>query len=220
MLFCSNRSKPRNGQLNITIDNHNIDQVHHFKYLGMTLDCQLTYETHVNNMCNKVSPKTGILSRIRCFIPLSLSKDLYTSLLMPHFIYGNFLLTDINTHLKRQLQVQQNNALRIVKNVYIGYSLPKLFTELNMDTVDIMAKNAACKLVYKAVDNKCPDNVNENFIIHSVDRDLRSDNFLCVDIPKTNTKFGDQNFTVSGGKLWNSILEDIKKITISRCLQI
>ena len=123
----------------------------------MTLDRHLSYENHVNNVCNKISSKIGILSRIRSFIPLSLAKDLYTSLIMPHFIYGNFLMTNINNHLKRRLHVQLKNTLRIVKNVDISYSLAKLHTELNIDTVDAMSKKAACKLVYKAINNKCPD---------------------------------------------------------------
>ena len=42
-------------------------------------------------------------------------------------------------------------------------------------------------------------------------RALRSNESLCVDIPKMNTKFGDKIFTVCGGKLWNTIPEDIKK---------
>ena len=101
MLFCSNRSKLKNDQLNITVANHSIDQFQHFKYLGMTLDCHLTFAKHVNNVCSEILSKTGILSRIRSFIPLSLAKDLYTSLIMPHFIYGNFLFTDITVRLKR-----------------------------------------------------------------------------------------------------------------------
>ena len=154
------------------------------------INSHLSYENHVNIVCSKISSEIGILSRIRSFIPLSLGKDLYTSLIMPHFIYSNILLTEINARLQRRVQFQQNSALWVVKNVGISYSLPKLFTELNVDSVDVMPKKAACKLVYWAINNICPESINNLFNVH-----------VRVDVPKMNTEFGDKNFTVCGRKL-------------------
>ena len=74
-----------------------------------------------------------------------------------------------------------------------------------------MSKKSACKIVYKGVNNICPENINHYFTVHSSDRDSKSNNLLCVDIPKPNTIFGDKNFFISGGQLWNSIPEDIKR---------
>ena len=104
----------------------------------------------------------------------------------------------------------KNNALHVAKNVDISYSIPKLYNELNVDRVDVMAKKAACKIVYQAINRKCPNSINDMFKLCDGDRTLRSHNSLIVNIPRTNTRFGDRNFVICGGKFWNSISDNIK----------
>ena len=89
----------------------------------------------------------------------SLAMNLYSSLIVPHFTYGNSLMAEINKRLASKLQVQQNNALRVVRNVDISCSLPKLYNELDVGRIETMAKKSACKIVYQAINNKCPDNI-------------------------------------------------------------
>ena len=84
MLFCGKRSKMRNESLNLDYNGTTINQVNDFKYFGTTLDSHLMLESHIKKVCSKVSSKTGILSRIRSFIPISLAKNLYSSLIVPH----------------------------------------------------------------------------------------------------------------------------------------
>ena len=99
----------------------------------------------------------------------------------------------------------------IIKNVDLSYSLPKLYNELEFDTVDTMAKKAACKVVYQAISNRGPDNLNSLFTVHDPNRTLCSSSSLCVEIPQTNTNFGENNFAVSGGQIWNCVPENIKQ---------
>ena len=72
-----------------------------------------------------------------------------------------------------------------------------------------MAKKPACKIVYQAINNNGPDN-NNMFKICEGTHALRSHSSQPVDIPRTNTKFGDPHFAVTGGKLWNTIPENLK----------
>ena len=124
-------------------------------------------------------------------------------------MYGNFLTTEINKRLASRLQVQLNNALHLVRNVDISYSLTKLYNELGVDRIETMAKKSACKIVYQAINNKCPDNINKLFNVCEGDRNLCSASSLVVAIPRTSTKFGDRNFAICGEHIWNSIPHDI-----------
>ena len=54
--------------------------------------------------------------------------------------------------------------------------------------------------------------INNHLKVRVGNRTIHSNELLYVDIPKMNTKFGDKNFIVKGGKLWNSIPEDIKRL--------
>ncbi len=122
MLFCGSRSKHRNSKLNIRLnaddDEEVLDQVPHAKYLGVELDEHLSFENHVNKLCSKVSARTGILWRMRSFISEGLAKELYNSLIHPHFGYADIIYDACNWTCKNKLQVHQNAALRAIKNVF------------------------------------------------------------------------------------------------------
>ena len=64
---------PRNyhKDLHIVINDTVIDQKSEITLLGVTLDDQLSFSSHVRNICRKVSCQTGVLLRLRNLIPTS-----------------------------------------------------------------------------------------------------------------------------------------------------
>ena len=50
---------------NLHINNHYLDRVNSYKYLGVTLDSCLTYSRHMENCLNMSSHKVFLLSKIR-----------------------------------------------------------------------------------------------------------------------------------------------------------
>ena len=62
------------GPRNCHKDLHNdtvIDQKPETMLLGVTLDSQLSFSSHVSNVCRKASSQTGVLLRLRDLIPTS-----------------------------------------------------------------------------------------------------------------------------------------------------
>ena len=49
------------------------------------------------------------------------------------------------------------------------------------------------------------------FHLYEGDHNLRSQDTLIVNISRTKTNFGDRNFAISAGRLWNTIPEKLKK---------
>ena len=114
MLICSNRSPLRNFTLNITGNNIPIDPVDTIKYLGLYVDKHLTFDSHTENIVKKVSQRNR-LWKMRNFIPESLAKYLYTTLIAPMFNYCDFIYDGTSNYNKHKLQVMQNASLRAVK---------------------------------------------------------------------------------------------------------
>ncbi len=135
ILFCSQRSRHKNHQLSLTLNDTRLNQVSSIKYLGLIIDRHLTFESHVTKMSGKISARTGILWRICSFIPRQLALDLYKSLIFPHFTYCSFILDGISESLKIKLQCCQNAALRAVMNVDMSYSTNRMLAELKVDSV-------------------------------------------------------------------------------------
>ena len=85
ILFHSNKLKP-NQSLRTKIDDTPITQVDSTKYLGITFDSNLTWKSHINELCLKLSKTVGILSKVRHFVNILVM--LYYSLINPFLTYG------------------------------------------------------------------------------------------------------------------------------------
>ena len=89
ILLTKHSSKLKTSQsLRIKIDGTLIKQVDSTKYLGITFDSNLTWKSHINELCLKLSKTVGILSKVRHFVDNHILVMLYYSLIYPFLTYG------------------------------------------------------------------------------------------------------------------------------------
>ena len=55
----------------------------------MTFDSNLTWKSHINELCLKLLKTVGILSKVRHFVNNHILVMLYYSLIYPFLTYGN-----------------------------------------------------------------------------------------------------------------------------------
>ena len=72
----------------LKINNHEIERVRHFNFLGITIDEHMSWNMHIQKISNKISRNLGCLNRLKRFLPLATLKLLYNSLILPHLQYG------------------------------------------------------------------------------------------------------------------------------------
>ena len=82
------RSQPFDQDCKLYLNGSIIKQVSTVKFLGVTIDENLTWTPHLENLKKKLSCSQGVLYRIKDSIPKSLHKTLYHSLFESHLIYG------------------------------------------------------------------------------------------------------------------------------------
>ena len=73
----------RNSQcddIDISIDDKMIKRVDHTKSLGLTIDAQLSWSKHVEEICKKASSAIGALKRVRPFISKDVAVPIYNAL--------------------------------------------------------------------------------------------------------------------------------------------
>ena len=116
----SSKLKPSQS-LRIKIDGTLIKQVDSTKYLGIIFDSNLTWKSHINELCLKLSKTVGILSKVRHFVDNHILVMLYYSLIYPFLTYGVHVwgLRTFSSFLT-QLSIVQKKAIRI-----ISFSEPK-----------------------------------------------------------------------------------------------
>ena len=64
-----------------------IDRVDNTKTLGIFTDENITWKTHINHVCKKVSKSIGVLRRAKRMISMASLERLFNALVLPHFDY-------------------------------------------------------------------------------------------------------------------------------------
>ena len=77
------------GSIKVTINNEQIQKVPEFSFLGVTLNENMSWRSHIDKMSNKISRIIGLLCKLKHILPLFTLKTLYSSLILPHLNYGN-----------------------------------------------------------------------------------------------------------------------------------
>ena len=65
----------------LTINNNNIPRCMFVKYLGILIDSNLSWKSHIDSICKKIKRSIGMLSKIRYYVPLKILVNLYYTLI-------------------------------------------------------------------------------------------------------------------------------------------
>ncbi len=214
MLF----SHPRNplfaeASLSLHIDNTVIEQVPTFKYLGLHLDNNLTFGEHINTICKRVDQRSGLLWRVRNFIPESFALHLYKSLIHPHFSYCSHLYDGCNLTNQRRLQISQNNALRAVLKAPAQHSTELLHSKTGVEWLDIERAKTTWPETFKCLNELNPPRVNAQIVKYVPIRTTRLGESNAICCPIARTRMGEVNFPWRAHQYWSILPVNLRGIT-------
>ena len=98
--------------LELSIDNVPIEQVSSVKLLGIYVDENLTWHSHIDKLCKKIASAIGAIKRVKPFVPQSTLLSIYNSLVQPHFDYCSLVWGNSGKTSSNKLQKLQNRAAR------------------------------------------------------------------------------------------------------------
>ena len=127
MMICRGKNLDyRNINLCIKIDNHPIDAVSSYHYLGADLDNGLSYDKMLGNMSNW---KLYMLKRIRRYITNSIANLVYKTHVLPRMNYADFLVDSGRMDNIERLENLKKRALKVIDNkLHRGLNLDQLLT--------------------------------------------------------------------------------------------
>ena len=82
--------------------------------LGVKLDENLSWASHIDMICKKASSGIGAIKRIKPFVPVHTLESIYKSLVQPYFDYCSPLWDTCGKLLKDKLQRFQTRAARVI----------------------------------------------------------------------------------------------------------
>ena len=140
-------------------------------FLGIMLDENLSWKSHIEMVSNKISKVTCILYRLKNVFPESVLFVLYNSLIVSYINYG-LLLWGVHFH---RLNSLQKKALRFMTNSsYLAHTIP-LLIKYGLLNVGDMYKLKLLKFYYKLSYDLLPPYFNNyiEIIEQKPARDLR-----------------------------------------------
>ena len=72
----------------IKIAGIDIERVHNFNFLGLTINENLSWKDHIEKIANKVSKIFGIINKLKHYLPLYILKQMYFCLIQSQFNYS------------------------------------------------------------------------------------------------------------------------------------
>ena len=142
--------------LQFSMNNRSIDVVQHFNYLGIMLDENMSWKTHIAMVRNKLSRINGILHRLKYYFPRNILITLYKSLFTPHINYGLLLWGQAGENLDK---IRKKTIRTITYNNYTAHTEP-LLKELNLLKVKDMFDLKILKFLFKLYHNELPPYFN------------------------------------------------------------
>ena len=134
------------------INNHIIERVKEFNFLGTIFDENLTWNQHTQKVANKISRTLGMLNRLKHTLPHTALKLLYNSLILPHLQYGILLWGFKHNRIFKL----QKRAMRIITcSKYNAHTTP-IFKSLCLLKIEEIFKLSLLKFFWKLENKKLP----------------------------------------------------------------
>ena len=185
------------------------------KLLGVTIDCGLSFDSHINNVIKKCNSLLYLLSRIKMFLTVPMRKMFFNAYILPHLDYCCVIWGTCSVTQEQKLVRFQKRAARLILEKDIDTPSSLLFRELNWLTFPERVVFQKAVLLYKIFNGLAPDYLNDMFTpttdVHS--RNLRSVSDFQLYCPRPNTEFFRKSLSYSGTVIWNKLPIHVKNAT-------
>ena len=209
--------KTKNDKINLKVqlDGCILNRVTNAKFLGMTIDENLTWKSHIDNVCKLCSRNIGVLNKVKHFLPKPSLYQLYCAFILPYLSYGILLWGNSHDKYLAKIFKLQKRAIRIISNSsYLCHTKP-LFEKYNTLNIYQIYNKELGIFMYKYKKGLLPLSFDHAFTeLGSTHKyDTRNRNNYRHEVHKIKSVFD----TVP--KLWNKLPESIKNVASLNCFK-
>ena len=190
--------------LNLTINDVPIEQVREHKVLGVIIDEELSWESHINYICKKLSRNLYLLSKLTQFANKKTLLMFTHAHIMSHINYASSLWDGASkNNLKKLISLHRRSAKLILRSETI--STDNKLLKLNILPLHRQCLFNKAVLMFKVYSNKAPSSISGLFS-KSTNR-YGSLNFI---LPKARIEICKTSLSFSGAAVWNDLPLSIK----------
>ena len=175
LIFRSQKKKIPLNSISIKIQGVKIKPSTHVKYLGVFIDENLSWNTHIKELSNKLSRANGIISKLRYYAPKSSILSVYYAIFYSHIVYGCPVWSLTSKGNIDTINILQKKCVRLMN-----------FAPYNSHTITLFADNEILKLEDIITANKLK--LGFDFKTNSLPEDLLNMFQFSCDVHKHKTR--------------------------------
>ena len=204
MLFTSRKNK-RSLDIEISMNGEKLQNVTKFKYLGVVVDHNLDWSSHINEVVRKITHSVQSVRRIKhCLNEVTL-RQLYYTLILPHIDYCSTVWASSTKKNLLRLQRCQNKYARLILNADYYTPTVKLLDTLKWQSVEIRLNFQYCVMIYKLLHGLSPPYLTRLVSYRNTIYPTRHVLTNQLYLPKPRTENKKHSFSYVATKLYNSL---------------
>ena len=128
-------------------------------YLGLIIDCFLSWHEHIDYISCKISTSVNIIAKLKLHVTSQTLISIYYALVYPYLIYGCVLWGNNYEAPLSQLVRLQNKVIRIINNVPLRDHITPHYVNLGLIKLPDIVKLYTCQLFYDHLIDKKASNL-------------------------------------------------------------
>ena len=181
------------------------------KLLGITIDIELKFDVHVNNLCKKANLKLHALSRISSFMTSIKLKMVMKAFILSQFNYCPLVWMFHSREINNRINHIHERALRIAyKDKHSTFH--ELLTKDGSVSIHHRNLQVLATEIYKFIHGLSPKIMGDIFRLNDITYNLRTDLALVSNNIRT-VHYGLQSISYLAPRIWKLVPENIKGST-------
>lgn len=208
-----------NSDITVFLNGTKIKHAERVKYLGMFVDENMKWKSHIEHISTIISRNIGIISRSRFFLRHKHLLLLYNALVLPYLSYCALIWGfSPRSHLHK-ISVLQKKAVRIIEGQpRLAHSDP-LFSKLNLLKIEDIAKQQAIVIMHNVVNQRTSNEICSLFDL-APHNERNSRNIKHFTEMFASKLYRTRTLAWLGPRLWNTIITpfypDLQTVPISK----
>uniref|UniRef100_A0A8K9WUX4 Reverse transcriptase domain-containing protein n=1 Tax=Oncorhynchus mykiss TaxID=8022 RepID=A0A8K9WUX4_ONCMY len=139
-----------------TLDGSDLEYVDNYKYLGVWLDCKLSFQTHIKHLQSKVKSRIGFLFRNKASFTHAAKHTLVKLAILPILDFGDVICKIASNTLLNKLDAVFHSAIRFVTKAPHTTHHCDLYTLVGWPSLHTRRPTHWLQVIYKTLLGKVP----------------------------------------------------------------
>jgi hypothetical protein len=207
ILIFKNPNKPLTYDLKLILDGKKLYPSKYVKYLGILIDPYLTWKYHIQSLAPKLARATGMLAKLRHYVPQESLRNIYFGIFASIMNYGSQIWGQyLNQHILRVIKLQ-DKAIRIMNFAQPQEPCSKLYQKSQILKFQDNISVNNYLYIHNSIHRKLPISLTNKFsyLHENHTQHTRQSAKQCIKLPTARTSaYGIYSIDGSSTRTWNS----------------